>query len=233
MEIAKLIGINISDISKSLNSLKEILPTELIPIVHKPINVCSKIRNKKHGISQEKIGTFPAFDTFNKDLLNVAIGLEALRVWLEKISGIKAEICLKREKSMDISFPKLIGPPRPEYKLQEMKKVEGKTIERVEFGEEEPNPEVHQSEAIVLHFSDGTAMAIRVGSNAVNLKDYKRKLKPIDFSTDLTGILGSFHKMICLSILRNLYRENKAFLEKEHRLSFLLRAAHLYRRHAI
>jgi hypothetical protein len=28
-------------------------------------------------------------------------------------------------------------------------------------------------------------MTIRVGSNAANLADYRRKLKPSDFSTDL------------------------------------------------
>ena len=82
-------------------------------------------------------------------------------------------------------FPKLVGPPRPEFKLDDLRQAEGKTIQSVEFGEEASHPDVHESEAIVLHFTDGSALCIRVGSNASNLAIDLAGLSPPDFHTDL------------------------------------------------
>jgi hypothetical protein len=62
---------------------------------------------------------------------------------------------------------------------------EGKTILSIEFGEVELNPKMHRAEALILNFTDGTAIAIKVGSNATDLATLKRKLKPSDFITDL------------------------------------------------
>ena len=165
--------------------MKEILPAEIADKVHKPLDECRKIRNKKHGVSGSEITNFPAFDTFDKNLVAIENGLRLLLSWLEALLGIKAETCLKREQSMAHLFPKLVGPPQPTFKMAELKQIEGKTVSYVEFGQEEPNSEVHQGEAIIFHFTDGTAMTIRVGSNAANLVDHRRKLKPSDFSTDL------------------------------------------------
>ncbi len=183
--IAARIQKEVQDPNKTLLALKTILPVDIAGKVHKPLNNCREVRNKKHGIPSKKIESFPAFNIFNKDVINIAGGLNLLCTWLESILGIKAETCLKREQSMSTSFPKLAGPPKPEFKLGTIKQAEGKIITHIEFGEEEPHPEVHQGEAIILHFTDGTAMTIRVGSNAGNLVGYRRKLKVSDFSTDL------------------------------------------------
>jgi hypothetical protein len=82
-------------------------------------------------------------------------------------------------------FPKFIGPPRPEFKLGEIMGAVGKTIESVKFGEEPTYPGKHQSEGIVIHSADGSAMAIMVGSNAMNLSSQFEGLNPEDVSTDL------------------------------------------------
>jgi hypothetical protein len=140
----------VQDPNKTLLALKTILPADIASKVHNPLNNCREVRNKKHGIPSKKIESFPAFDTFNKDIINIAGGLNLLCTWLESILGIKAEICLKREQSMSTSFPKLVGPPKPEFKLGEIKQAEGKIISHIEFGEEEPHPQVHQGEAIIL-----------------------------------------------------------------------------------
>lgn len=61
----------------------------------------------------------------------------------------------------------------------------GKTSSAIEYGKEEPDPDVHDSEVVVFRFTDGTTMSITVGSNAMNLSHDHRSLKPGDFSTDL------------------------------------------------
>ena len=83
------------------------------------------------------------------------------------------------------SFPKLSGPPRPEFKPAELKKAEGKTIDRIEFGEVESYPELHESEAMIIHFTDGSALAIHIGSNAGNLTQDLENFRPQDMHTDL------------------------------------------------
>jgi hypothetical protein len=44
--------------------------------------------------------------------------------------------------------------------------MQGKAVERVEFGHREQIEGVHQSEAIILHFTDGSIMSLDTGSNA-------------------------------------------------------------------
>lgn len=184
--LAERLQILISNPSKTLNTLKELIPSALIPVIHNPLKKCSDARNKNHGISEKSISSFPAFDTFRNDLEKIATGLSELKNWLESNLSSNAEACLRREEAMYWTFPKFSGPPRPEeVKLPVLQQAEGKTIQSVEFGEVETLPEVHQSEAIILHFTDGSAMAIRVGSNAGNLSGKFQGLKPEDFSTDL------------------------------------------------
>ncbi len=47
---------------------------------------------------------------------------------------------------------------------------------------------VHEGEAIVLHFTDGTALSIEIGSNVKNLSGTHPDLKPEDFHNDLIPI---------------------------------------------
>lgn len=75
--------------------------------------------------------------------------------------------------------------PRPEFKLADLRRAIGKTIERVEWGEEDNPPDIHQAESIILHFSDGTSMGIIIGSNVMNIGLGGTKKKPCPLSTDL------------------------------------------------
>ena len=82
--------------------------------------------------------------------------------------------------------PKIVGPPRPDSKIREVEKAIGKTISAVEFGEVEGLPaHVHEGEAIVLHFTDGTAMSIEIGSNVKNLFYGPGGFQPGDIHTAL------------------------------------------------
>ncbi|MDO8472273.1 MAG: hypothetical protein Q7T05_00480, partial [Dehalococcoidia bacterium] len=182
--LADRLRVELSNRSKTLNSLKEVLPSDLVSRVHKPLKDCSDTRNKVHGVPSEPVRSFPAFATFQRDLEAIAEALTELGKWIERELGADSERCLRREQAM-LHFPKFTGPPRPADKLAELKRAEGKTIESVDFGEEAVVPGSHQAEAIVIHFTDGSGMAIRVGSNAETLSARFEDLKPEDFSTDL------------------------------------------------
>ncbi len=80
--------------------------------------------------------------------------------------------------------PKIIGPPSPENKLQTVLEAVGKTVAAIEYGEVESRGGTHAAEAVVLHFTDGTALSIEIGSNARDLSA-ARDLTPPDVHTDL------------------------------------------------
>jgi hypothetical protein len=184
--LAGHIGRHLTDPLKTLSSLKELLPQELAPNVCQPLENCRAQRNRNHGgLDADPARHCPAFDSFHQDLVKLASGLTGLRSWLEQKLELDAEACLRRQSTFKHLFPKLVGPPRPELKAVELQKAVGKQITRIEFGEQENTAGIHQAEAIVLHFSDGSAMAILVGSNACNLADEIPELKASDFSTDL------------------------------------------------
>ena len=62
--------------------------------------------------------------------------------------------------------------------------MEGKTVERVEYGFREDIDGVHGSEVLVVHFTDGSIMSLDTGSNAWNLTDEYDGLHPEDFHVD-------------------------------------------------
>ena len=82
--------------------------------------------------------------------------------------------------------PKITGPPMSDFKTNKLAQAVGKTIAAVEYGPVEGLPGwVHEGEAIVLHFTDNTALSIEIGSNAGNLASEHPNLEPEDFHTDL------------------------------------------------
>lgn len=74
----------------------------------------------------------------------------------------------------------------PGEKLARVREAVGKTIASIEYGHVEGVPNwTHEGEALVLHFTDGTALSIEIGSNAKNLSGRHPRLKPEEFHTDL------------------------------------------------
>lgn len=90
----------------------------------------------------------------------------------------------------DKPTPKPVRPPQQNYSIINAFAMEGKTVQSVEVGHRASHPECHEGELIVLHFTDGTSLAIDTGSNAQNVCSEvgsikgKVKLKPSDFHTD-------------------------------------------------
>ena len=83
------------------------------------------------------------------------------------------------------NFPQFDGPLRPESKNAKFQESVDKTIARIDAGEFIPGKGCHRREAIVLHFTDGTALSIDVGSNAGNLESDFPGLDASMFSADL------------------------------------------------
>jgi hypothetical protein len=88
--------------------------------------------------------------------------------------------------------PDFVGPAEPApHKLEELRRAEGKTISFIEFGATSQPlvyPEhKHESEALVLHFTDGTALLIQPGSNMWNVSSdlVAAGIDPSRITTDL------------------------------------------------
>ena len=191
LKLAKFLGISLTDDSKRLNSLKELLPTS----IYNPIHNIYKKRMPIHGIPSKGIVSYPAFETFDSDLLNLNNALMELKIWLEEKLNICADSCKRRLESLAY-FPKINKRPRPEYKYDDAQDMIGKQINRVEFGEVEFNGDLHSREAIIIHFEDGSAVSIRVGSNVNDIIGNCEKLQPSDFHTDimLTWAISPYKK---------------------------------------
>ena len=171
----------------TMNTLKTLLPSTLHSTIYDPLRACSLDRNRLHGVPSKPAHAFPAFKEFHKHANAIHTAIVSLRSWLEENLELSGERCLKREQAMKY-FPKFDGPLRPDFKHEKLQEAVGKTIARVEAGEFIPGEGCHHREAMVLHFTDGTALAIDVGSNAGNLESDFEGLNASMFSADLIPI---------------------------------------------
>ncbi len=101
------------------------------------------------------------------------------------------------EKSNDrwrkvLQLPKLVQPSEGQYSISQLsgmtvleaRHMVGKTISNVEFGFRENMKNVHQSELIIIHFTDGSILSVATGSNAENLSNKHSELAAEDFHVD-------------------------------------------------
>jgi hypothetical protein len=177
--------VTLSNQELTLNSLNEILPAPLRRSVHAPLKKCAKTRQNVHGVRSEGTQPFPAFDTFHQDLLGIEAALGALESWIAKILDVSADACLKREESMAGLFPEIVAPPMPREKTLALEQAVGRTIASVRIGAVRAKSYLHDSEAMEIHFTDGTVLSISIGSNAANVTDTIEGMEPDAFHTDL------------------------------------------------
>ena len=64
-------------------------------------------------------------------------------------------------------------------------RMEGKTVERVKCGVREKYENVHESQVLIIYFTDGSIIGIDTGSNIANLVDDDNNLRPEDLLIDL------------------------------------------------
>ena len=183
-KLAAKCNVTLPDPRKRIENLKQLLPVGLVGDVWKPIKKCYRERNRRHDNPENPPEAFPAFDTFHGDLKAIQSGLVVLKDWLEQLLNADAEACLRRLEAME-GFPKIIGPPRPGHKLAEFEKIICKTVQSVEFGEVEDYPGARNSEGMIFYFTDGSSMAIQLGSNAENVAIAHAGLNPQEFHKDL------------------------------------------------
>jgi len=126
---------------------------------------------------------FSAFEEFTEDLKRWVAGLRELLSCLEKILGMKGAVAAKRHTAKQY-LPVIVAPPQANYSIATLPRIVGKTVARVESGFRRKHPKLHQSEAMILHFTDGSSLGIETGSNIVNLSDDYEQLDPTEFHVD-------------------------------------------------
>ncbi len=175
---------DIDGVNGTLNKLKIILPPSMHSEVHKPLHLLSKSRNKIHGVPSQPHSSTNATEKFDNELHSILRTLLLLKEWLQSELGLKADACLKREQAMEF-FPKFTSRLRPGFKHDEFEQLAGKSIKSIEAGGIAGNPECHVREALILHFTDGTACAIDIGSNSGNIASNVEGVRPDMFDADL------------------------------------------------
>lgn len=153
-----------------------------ISLIHKPLKDCSEKRAKIHGVSKKKSESFDAFNTFDNDLKDLGEALKEFRVWLEDIFSVNADACLRR-----LEVESYVSELEEKSYLKELfdilNQATEKTIENIEFGKQKSYPNSHESEGINLHFTDGTSLLIRIGSNSQDIVDKFDELEPNNIHT--------------------------------------------------
>ncbi|MFH1486811.1 MAG: hypothetical protein ABIH46_12140, partial [Chloroflexota bacterium] len=144
--------------------------------------VSEQRRLASHGV-RTPAENFPAFSLFTKDL---SLCLEAVRELLavaEGDFGVNGEEAYKRHEAKKW-LPHINRPPEAHYSIVQASRMKGKTVEKVEFGFRKEMEGVHESEALIIHFTDGSIMSLEAGSNVGNLVRHENSLRPEDLHVD-------------------------------------------------
>jgi hypothetical protein len=126
-----------------------------------------------------------AFETFTTDLESCLSAVRLLRTVLEKELAMDAERSADRQEALE-RMPKIADSNLPSnYLIHRASQMAGRTIEKVEYGQREDYPNVHRSELIHIHFTDGAIVSLSTGSNARNLSMQSNDtIRPEDLHVD-------------------------------------------------
>jgi len=170
------------------NTVKSLKRINLLPansVLWAAFDTISDQRRRASHRTRPPAERFAAFDTFNRDLEACVSSLAELLTSLEgamKITG---------ENASDIHYakqalPKIGRPVQKNFSICRIAQIKGKTVKDVEFGFRQDIEGVHQSEAIILYFTDGSILGIDTGSNAENLSGRRRTLTPEEFHVNIS-----------------------------------------------
>ncbi len=87
------------------------------------------------------------------------------------------------------SFPEVVGSSHSEEKRAILARAVGKTIASVEYGSVDLSPDKPRSEAAIIHFADGSSVALVASLNDGGVTD-GRSVEVGDVKVDLTVIWG-------------------------------------------
>lgn len=156
--------------TRTLNALKKTLLPQLgdNPLYNAPHDKVSDQRgNASHGV-RPAAKPMKAFEQFSSDVEACLGALRLLKTTLEKELAMDADQSTRRREAMKY-LPRIVKAADSGDSINGVLAMQGKAVERVEFGRREDIEGVHQSEAIILHFTDGSIMSLDTGSNARGL----------------------------------------------------------------
>lgn len=174
--------LNLSN-ENTLKAIKKVLPALVNSEFERALDTISRERRLAGHKVRPAAQSFQAFEQFTVDLEALVQGLKELLTVLEAALGMDSKIARKRQGAKAY-LPRIDRPPMAHYSIAQLPAIQGKTVARVEFGFREPIEGVHQSEAIILHFTDGSSLGIDTGSNASNLASERDGLQAEDFHVD-------------------------------------------------
>ncbi|MBN2180763.1 MAG: hypothetical protein JW715_02525 [Sedimentisphaerales bacterium] len=144
--------------------------------------VSEQRRQVSHGV-RSPAKPFPAFSQYTKDLYLCLNAIKELLAMLEHAFGVNGEEAYNRQKAKK-RLPQIDRPPKAHYSIVQASHMKGKTIEKVEFGFRRTIEGVHESEALIIYFIDGSIMSLEAGSNVGNLVNDESGLCPENFHVD-------------------------------------------------
>lgn len=168
----------------TIQAVMKLLPgLETSPNFALAANLVSEQRRlASHGV-RPPAEKFPAFSQFTKDLALCLEATNELLGMLERRFGVDGEELHKRNEAKKW-LPRIDRPPQAHYSIVQATQMKGKTVEHVEFGFRKDIGGVHQSEAIIIYFTDGSMVSLEAGSNVGNLVSDDNGLRPEDFHVD-------------------------------------------------
>lgn len=172
---------------RTLTSLKKIVTdSALHASIFGPLEVVSAGRRLSDHGTRGPSTACAAFDRFSKDIEAVVAALAILKGFLAAALHLDVARCLKRQRALRILPP--VDPDRPAelHSIVAADNIVGKTIERIQCGFRKRLAGVHDSEVLIVHFTDGSILGVDTGSNAYNLADGRSGLGAEDFNATFT-----------------------------------------------
>jgi hypothetical protein len=168
----------------TLKLLRYVVDTSIHNEIFPAFEVVSQNRRLADHQKRPPAAPMKAFEQFNADMQDVVKALSLLKEHLAERFGVTVKSCMERKEASTVCYPKFDEELRvaPHDSIWDMAKVVGKRIVNVEIGFRKQIEGVHNSELIILHFEDGSSIAIDTGSNAGNLATTYEGLKPEDLN---------------------------------------------------
>lgn len=116
--------------------------------------VSEQRRLASHGV-RRPAKNIPAFSQFTKDLYLCLEAVKELLAMLERDLGVNGKAAYERHEAKKW-LPHINRPPEAHYSIVQASRMKGKTVEKVEFGFREEIEGVHESEALIIYFTDGS-----------------------------------------------------------------------------
>jgi len=125
---------------------------------------CQNSVEKRRTSSDRRRTPFPAFEAL-VDLQDCLSALRILRSALEEELGMDAERSTKRQDALK-ALPRIAAQAESNYSINDATNMVGRTVAKVEYGFRHAIKGVHQSELLIIHFTDDSIMSLDTGCNA-------------------------------------------------------------------